>query len=125
MRRIALLAALALTACSPMPGKYGLLPGFEAPLAEDDPRIVEHPGTLSGTMGTCNGLFWDHSASGKLGVLVAGGLIFGCSWHLWTVVDGRPNLVQADVYYPEGYETIRAHERLHARGYADHPLFRF
>ena len=115
---------MALVACSPMPGNYGLLPGFDQPLANDDPRIVEHPGTLWQTCKTCNALSWRHSVEGKLGALLTLGMVYGCSWHTWTMVDGRQTLVRADVYYPAGWEDTRKHERMHARGYADHPLAR-
>ena len=125
MRRIALLAALALTACSPMPGKFGLLPGFDEPLAEDDPRIIEHPGTLWETVYACNAASWHHSFGGKISNIATLGMTYGCSWHTWAMIDGKPRLFWADVYYPEGWTRARQHELLHARGYADHPLFRF
>lgn len=120
-----LLLTMFLSACSPMPGKYGLLPGFDAPLAEDDTRIVEHPGTLWETCTACNSLSWRlGGVEGKIGNLLTLGMVYGCSWHTWTMVDGKQTLVLADVYYPVGWEQTRQHELMHARGYADHPLAR-
>lgn len=120
----ALILLLALSACSPMPGKFGLLKGFDAPLAEDDPRIIEHPGTLLQTAYACNAASWHNSFQGALGNILSLGMTYGCSWHTWAMVDGRPRLFWADVYYPAGWADTRKHELLHARGYADHPLFR-
>ena len=120
-----ILVLLVLSACSPLPGKYGLLQGFDEPLAENDPRIIEHPGTLWETVYTCNSKSWNHSFSGKVGNIATLGMTYGCCWHTWTMVNGKQTLVWADVYYPDGWERTRKHEMLHAVGYADHPLFRF
>lgn len=110
------LIALALTACSPMPGPWGLQPGIERVHDLSEISVREHPGTVLHTAATCNRLHWDDGIAGKLGVVATLGCTLGCS-----VISGtEPGVIRwCDIYYPAGSEYIRKHELKHCQGYAD------
>ena len=120
MRTLAILACLccspAIVACSPMPGKFGLQPGIERAHDLSEVSVLEHPGTVWGTMCACNGLYWDNGLGGKLGVISTLGLTMGCS-----VISGtQPGVIRwCEIWYPAGWEHVREHELKHCQGYAD------
>ena len=111
-----MLLILLLSACSPMPGNFGLQPGIERAHDLSEVSVLEHPGTVWGTMCACNGLYWDNGLGGKLGVISTLGLTMGCS-----VISGtQPGVIRwCEIWYPEGWEQVREHELQHCRGYAD------
>ena len=114
--KLLLLLTFFLSACSPMPGPWGLQPGIERAYGLEEIEVREHPGTLAETMGSCNRMAWRDGAAGKLGVILTMGLTGGCS-----VISGtEPGVIRwCDIWYPDGWEYVRRHELQHCKGYRD------
>ena len=107
-------AMLFLSACSPMPGAFGLINGVERAHDLGEMEVIEHPGTLREVAGACNRLHWDRGQ--RLGVILTMGMTLGCS-----LVSGPAvgQIEQCEIWYPDGWEWVRQHELQHCRGYAD------
>lgn len=112
MRWLALL--LLLSACSPMPGNFGLIDGVTRVHDLAEVQVIEHPGGLIETASACNRLHWDRGE--RLGVILSAGCTLGCS-----LVSGPAvgQIERCEIWYPAGWEWVRQHELQHCRGYAD------
>ena len=105
---------LLLSACSPMPGNFGLIDGVTRVHSLDEMEVVEHPGGLLDTASACNRLYWDRGE--LLGVILSAGCTLGCS-----LVSGPAvgQIERCEIWYPAGWEYVREHELKHCQGYAD------
>ena len=114
--KLLLLLTVFLSACAPMPGPWGLQPGIERAHDLSEVEVREHPGTLWETACACNRMYWDNGIGGKLGVIATMGLTGGCA-----VISGtEPGVIRwCDIWFPEGWGHVRAHELKHCQGYAD------
>ena len=112
MRWLALL--LLLSACSPMPGNFGMIDGVTRVHDLAEVQVIEHPGGLIETASACNRLYWDRGE--RLGVILSAGCTLGCS-----LVSGPDvgQIERCEIWYPAGWEWVRQHELKHCRGYAD------
>ena len=63
-----IIVMLFLSACSPMPGAFGLIDGVERVHDLGEMEVVEHPGGLIETASACNRLHW--SRGERIGVLL-------------------------------------------------------
>ncbi|MDX9833010.1 MAG: hypothetical protein RBU35_22260 [Anaerolineae bacterium] len=109
-----MLLILLLSACSPMPGNFGLIDGVTRVHSLDEMEVVEHPGGLIETASACNRLHWGRGE--RIGVLLTGGCTLGCS-----LVSGQAvgQIERCEIWYPDGWEYVREHELKHCQGYRD------
>ena len=62
------IAMLFLTACSPMPGNFGMIDGVTRVHSLGEMEVIEHPGGLIETASVCNRLHWGRGE--RIGVLL-------------------------------------------------------
>ncbi|MBP7517796.1 MAG: hypothetical protein KA768_08170 [Desulfobulbus sp.] len=117
----ALILLLALSACSPMPGKYGFINGVEREHSLEEMTIDIKTGNIFWVSWQCNKEDW-RQGDGLSTILwfpFTLGLRGGCIW----VGGYSPGKIDFCHGYSTPYQL--EHEKLHCRGYADHLLLRF